>query len=254
MHFALNQKQTLEPRLGLNWKIQKNKTISLGIGKHSRIEQLSTYFLRLQQPDGSYYQPNKKLDITNAMHYVVSYDHYFNPNLHAKVEAYYQLLKDVPIVDDPTRNISMINSEYSMDTLVNKGKGQNLGVEITIEKFFSDNYYFMITTSIFDSKYKCLDGKWYDSRYDMGYVSNFIGGKEWKVGKSKKNILGLNGKFLLNGGQRDIPVLFDESRAKGETILEERDRWGDKVEEYYRLDIGVSYRDKQPKSGTYYFF
>jgi hypothetical protein len=37
-------------------------------------------------------------------------------------------------------------------------------------------------------------------------VFNVLGGKEWKVGRNKNNILGLNGKFCFMGGEWLNPI------------------------------------------------
>ena len=38
--------------------------------------------------------------------------------------------------------------------LVNKGTGSNTGIEFTVEKFLSKNYYLLATGSLFEGKYK----------------------------------------------------------------------------------------------------
>lgn len=38
--------------------------------------------------------------------------------------------------------------------LQNTGSGRDSGVELTIEKFFSKGYYGLMTTSLYESKYK----------------------------------------------------------------------------------------------------
>ena len=46
----------------------------------------------------------------------------------------------------------------SVDSMVNEGTGYNYGLELTVEKFLSRNYYVLLTGSLFDSKYKGYDG------------------------------------------------------------------------------------------------
>ena len=123
------------------------------------------------------------------------------------------------------------------DTLANIGKGRNYGVEITLQKYFSNNYYFMITSSIFDSKYKPADGQWYNTRYNINYVNNFVGGKEFKWGDHK--MIGLNGKIIWTGGKRITPIDLDSSIDKGETVYQTNDLWSNQAKDYFRLDLGI---------------
>ena len=54
----------------------------------------------------------------------------------------------------------------------NKGEGTNYGLEFTLEKFYSKGYYFLFTTSLFDSKYKGSDGNKRNTRFNGNYVFN----------------------------------------------------------------------------------
>ena len=87
-----------------------------------------------------------------------SYDYNISTSLHLKTEVYYQKLTNVP-VETSSSGFSLLNEgagfgEEKKDSLVNNGKGKNMGVEFTLEKYFTKGSYFLITTSLFDSKYK----------------------------------------------------------------------------------------------------
>jgi len=93
-----------------------------------------------------------------------------------------------------------------------------------LERYLSNGFYYLLTGSIFDSKYKGGDGVWRNSRFNRNYVVNALVGKEWKVGQSKQNTFSLNTRFTQQGGNRyspvDVPatlamerVAYDESRA-----------------------------------------
>ena len=84
----------------------------------------------------------------------------------------------------PGSYFSMINStgDYNKDSLVNSGKGRNIGIDITFEKFLTRQYYYLGTVSLFTSEYKGGDGIERDTRFNSGYVINLLGGKEWTDG------------------------------------------------------------------------
>ena len=96
----------------------------------------------------------------------------------------------------------------------------------------------MITGSLFESKFTPINGVEYDTRFNGNYQMNVLGGKEIKVGKAKKNILGMNAKFIVAGGNRYTPVDFEASKAEGEAVYLRDQTFAEKAGTYYRFDIG----------------
>ncbi len=157
MHFALNDNASLEPRAGLRWEFTARQALNLGFGIHSRLDPLVNYFATFRS-EGSVVpeQPNRQLELTKARHYVIGYENRLRKDLHLKVEVYYQQLYDVPIgfaggYDAPWYStFSMINYEEGIVSvpLRNDGTGQNSGVDLTLEKFFTRQYYFMLIVRV----------------------------------------------------------------------------------------------------------
>src|SRR5688572_4308813 len=144
MLFLLNDDYSLEPRLGLKWQAGTKSAFSYGFGLHSRAEPISVYFSQLTATDGTTSTPNKKLALTKAMHHVVGYDLSIRQDLRIKVEAYYQYLYDVQVSARPGSTYSRLNNEHGIpdSTLTINGKSNNKGIQVTFEKYYSDNYYF----------------------------------------------------------------------------------------------------------------
>jgi hypothetical protein len=256
MYFNLNGSSSLEPRLGARWAFAPQQTLSFGFGVHSRLDPLVNYFASFRTDENaSYTQPNKNLDLTKSRHYVLGYERTLSDDLRLKVETYYQQLYDVPIGLPEGSDIpwyaaySLINYQEGVVDfpLVNNGTGRNYGVEFTVEKFFTRNYYFMLTTSLFESKYTPLNGEEYNSRFNGNHVVNFLGGKEFKVGRNKNNVLGLNLRVLWAGGNRYTPVDIPASQESGQTVHDWSQPYGAQVPDYFRPDIRVSYRWNRPK-------
>ena len=111
--------------------------------------------------------------------------------LRVKVELYYQDLYDIPVSSDQNSTGSGINYTFGFTTVevVSGGTAQNLGAEFTLEKFFSKNYYYLFTASLFDSYYTSTSGKKFRTDYANNYLFNLLGGKEFKVGKKKRNLI-----------------------------------------------------------------
>ncbi len=247
MYFSLNQKSSIEPRAGISWKFAPKQSLSFGFGLHSRIEKLSTYFAMVLLSDGTFSRPNLDLDLTKAAHYVLSYDYMLGNDYHIKAELYYQDLYQIPVATNTQSTISPINGREINDSLSTTGMGENYGLELTIEKFFTNDFYFLITSSLFDSKYKASDGNWYSTKYDVGFANNFVGGKEFKVGKNKNNLLGLNARFIWSGGKRDTPVDLEKSLAEGYPVYDVKKTYAKQYDDYFRMDFGISYRVNKPK-------
>ena len=96
--------------------------------------------------------------MSRAHHFVASYEKMIGKDILFKAEAYYQYISNLPVPTNPDKYWSPIFGGLDPnDTLANIGKGRNYGLEITLQKFFSNNYYFLVTSSLFDSKYKPAD-------------------------------------------------------------------------------------------------
>lgn len=250
MYFQLNDNYSIEPRLGVQWKFTEGQSLSFGAGVHSRLEDMSIYMGREQQEDGTYIQHNRDLELTKAIHYVVGYDRMLNEHLHLKTELYYQYLYDVPVENDITSSVSAINAGagFTTEDFVNDGTAHNLGAELTLERFFSERFYYMFTGSVFDSKYKPKDGRTYNSRYNANYRFSLLGGKEFAMGKSAKNFLGVNLKGIWSGGNRYSPIDLEASRNSGEEEIIENMRFSKRAPDYLRLDLTTSYRINKTKA------
>lgn len=160
-YFNLNKQNLIEPRAGLRYEVGRSKWINAGFGMHSATHDLWVYSAKASRANGSQYQPNKKLGMTRSIHYVLGYEQMVTSSLRVKAEVYYQDLFDVPIIDSANSAFSGIYSfDGYVDTpLKNKGTGHNYGAEITVEKYFTNNWFMMATSSIYQSKYVGGDGK-----------------------------------------------------------------------------------------------
>lgn len=250
-NFLLNGEQVLEPRASARLQVFPGQYLTAGYGQHSRLESMLTYFAKKTLDDGSTILPNKDIGMTKAHHYVVGYENRISPNVNLKIEAYYQHLFDIPVENDVNSTFSTINAydSYTERNLVNEGEGRNYGIELTIERFFSDGFYYMLTGSLYESKFKALDGKEHNTAWNGNYASNFLFGKEWKVGKAAKNkTFGVSSKIMLLGGNRINPILLDESIAAERTVRDWETPYSVKGDDIFQANLSVSYRRNRPKT------
>lgn len=256
MNVLLNNKSTLEGRLALNWKLNSSNSIHLGYGNHSTMPSIHNYFAKVEQEDGSIMEPNRDLDLLKAHHYVLGYEKRFSENIMVKAEIYYQRLYNLPVENNDTSYFATINEglEFRYVDLVNKGTGKNYGIELTLERFFNNNYYYLINGSLFSSKYKSLEGVERNTQYNSNYLINFLCGKEYEnLGKNRNRTLSLNAKVFFSGGKKIIPLLRD-SEGNLEVDPENNKYWDyekayeDKIENLYQITLSASHKWNKPKA------
>lgn len=210
-YFLLSKDLTVEPRASLKWQPNHRNSVSVGYGLHSMVEKLDAYFLR----DASGNLVNKDLGLSKAHHLMGTYMFKFTDNLNARVNVYYQYGFDTPVgIDGSTYCTVNRLFSYVDEPLVNRGNTRNYGTDITLEQYMSHGFFGQINATFCKSEYRGLDKKWRNQMYDRGYVFKVLAGKEWVIGKSKKNILNVSAKYTLQGGLRHTPIDIDAIKAQ----------------------------------------
>lgn len=246
-HFALSGDNSLEPRLGLSIGLAKEQRITFGFGLHSRNENLPVYFVEHVLPDSSIHRPNLGLKMTRSTHYIMGYEKMFGSDLQLKSEVYYQSIHNLPVPTNPDKYWAPIYGGVNRgDTLANIGKGRNYGLELTLQKFFTRSYYFLISSSLFDSKYKPADGKWYDTKFNLGFINNAVGGKEFMWGTNR--MVGLNLRLIWSGGRRILTVDLPASVEQGQPVYKDYDLFSEQARDYFRIDFGLKLHFFREKS------
>ena len=208
MWFNLNNQVLVEPRVSMQYKTSPSSTLSIAYALNSRKETIDTYFVTMQDPTkaSAIYNPNEDLGLTRSHYISASFAQRLGENAMLKIEPYWQWLFDVPVEKGTTYSVINHNLFYQDRALVNEGVGRNYGIDFTLERYLKDGFYGMLTATVFKSEYRDAQGEWHHTRHDRGYITNILGGKEWMVGKSHKNVLGVNGRLTLMGGDRYTPM------------------------------------------------
>jgi hypothetical protein len=210
---------------------------------HSQMQPTYIYLHQVKQSNGSYVLHNKNLDLTHSQHFVMGYDNAISAGMRLKMEVYYQLLSNIP-VDTFRSSFSLLNqgstfSRFFPGALENSGTGTNYGAEITLEKFFSKSYFFMITGSFYDSKYKGKDGVERNTDFNGTFAANTLIGKEFELAKTDKRhtVLSTGAKVTWAGGKRYSPADTVASRYAGELVEVDSLRNSLQFHNYFRLDL-----------------
>ena len=240
--FELNQSKAIEPRMAISIDNHSGGRFGVGIGWHSRIEPISTYLFKKYIANGNFFQPNKNIKPSQAIHQVVSYDQRIGENTRLKVEAYIQNINQVPIDTAMNGLFSLVNytSGIPNQVLENTGKGINKGIELTLERFLADNFYYLVTASLFDSKFQNKDLVWRNTQFNNLFAGNILVGKDFQLAKQKS--LSVNLRYLLRGGNRYTPINLAESIKRNTTVGIQSKAFESQYPNFERYDFSLAYR------------
>jgi hypothetical protein len=262
-YLTLNNHYSIEPRASLRYQVRNNQVLSLSYGVHSQMQPTYIYFAvpdsivsnGVLVPNVDKKQTNRDLDFSKAQHAVLGYDFFASKYLKLKTELYYQYLWNIPVYVLPS-SVSLINRGstftrfFPMYTMINYGTGYNYGLELTAEKLFHKHYFFMVSGSLYNSKYSGSDGVVHNTDFNGNYMLNVLGGLEYNVGKSGRNILSFGTKFTYGGGKRYSPVNLAASNAIMDVVAKNDSVNSKQFSPYNRLDFRVSYKINYKKTGV----
>lgn len=243
-YMTLNNSWSVEPRFSIKYQLARNQSLAFATGLYS--EMLPIYQYYVQDSTGNQY--NKNLGLIHSYHAVLGYDVFLGKDIHIKLETYYEWLWNIP-VDTMSSSYSVMDEGSGFDQfypgkLVNKGLGQNYGLEGTFEKFFTHNWFIMFTGSLYNSLLTGSDGKWWNSDYNGKFIINLLGTKEFKWTKgARQNTIGIGGKITYAGG---LPyTLYDTTLSRlhqDDPVLQNNTRNQLHYPNYFRFDIKLNYK------------
>jgi hypothetical protein len=236
-HFSYNNTGSLEPRVNLSVATSAASNLQLAYSLMSQIQSPQVY--------GGL--GNTDLDLTKSHHFDLQFSQSLDRDLALKAGVFYQHLFDVPISMDAATPFSAINlmEDIAPDNLINEGTGENYGVDFTVEKLFFSRQHLMLGGSYYESFYTAADNMKRDTRFNGNYTFNGVYGKEWTKAERNRTI-NLSTRLLYLGGLRQSPINLGASQLAGETIYEFNDPFSEKLGDYFRLDVRLSFRKDKP--------
>jgi len=247
MLFTFNNRFSAEPRMGLKWSYRPGHSINFGFGVHGQLAPRMFYIVESETNPGNYDPLNQKLGFSKSNHYIISYNWLISENLRLKCETYLQHLYKIPVKKgNPAYSILNFGDSYFdqlpiIDSLVNAGTGNNYGIELTLEKFLDKGYYALMTTSLYESKYKGFDGIERNTAFNGNFILNALAGKELKIGKN--DFLSLNLKVTYAGSLRYVP--FEVEQVSTDYFVRNYDwskAYQNRRNDYFRLNGRIGYK------------
>lgn len=257
---TLNNQGVVEPRVGLRWEARPRHTFSLAYGLHSQMQSTYIYFAipdtlvrnGEKMANVQREEANRKLGFTRSQHFVAGYDFNVSKEFRIKFETYYQYLWNIPVYKIPS-GVSLVNQGatftrfFPLYEMENKGTGENYGVELTVEKFFSKRYFFLFSGSLFESKFKGSDGVTNNTDFNGNFATNLLAGYELPLGNNKKNSLSFGSKLTYAGGRRYSPVNVAASSKIYDIVPQEGQINSLQFPNYFRFDLRIAYKVNNKK-------
>lgn len=251
MYFTLNKNSwSLEPRFALNWYLGKRHKLSLGYGWHSKIQSFALLFYAPLEANGYNYS-NRELGPTRSHHVVLSYDVYLAKYWGIKANVYAQYNNNIAVQQQPSSMSIANHGAFSLyPELTNwetTGESFGYGAELSVEKFFSHGYYGLVSGSYQRAFYRGSDMIWRNSAFDVQYIASTVMGKEFNIGKKKRNVIYADLRFNMHGGLPYTPIDLEASRLAGAEVLDENRAYSERLGIYKRIDIRIGARFNQRK-------
>lgn len=246
-YYSLNKDYSVEPRLGFQWKMFSSLSLGVSTGLYSQFQPLPIYFY---EDEGKLVNYNVKM--SRSWQSVFSIDKKISSGLRARTEIYYQYLFDIPVIPQiPEQSIINLGDDYNNKWdyyFENKGKGYNYGIEFTLEKFFEGSWYLAFTSSLYESKYKALDGILRNTKFNGNYAMNLVLGYEFKL--SRRSIMSTNVKVAYIGNKRYTP----STSKNGFDIEYEYSKINSlKLPNYFRTDFNINVKTNYTHTSVEFF-
>ena len=244
LYFSYNSTTSFEPTAQLQWSLGNNQRLGAGYSKSSQRQLPEVYGLE----SGSLAE-NQLLELTKSHQSSLWYEKIWNTT-RIKVEAYSQFLFDVPIAKNEANSFSTLNTfeEIINQVLVNEGTGTNYGIELSAQKYFSDNSFWLSNLSLFDATYKGSDGIKRDTRFNGNYIFNAAYGREFPYSKKGKDmILGVNLHATIAGGLRETPIDATASALAQRTVFDTQAAFTLQQNTFFKTDLRIYWKRNRKK-------
>ncbi|MAT54825.1 MAG: TonB-dependent receptor [Saprospirales bacterium] len=227
-----NGEASLEPRLQAIYHLGAADRIRLAYGLHSQQQVLPVY-LADSQSDAP---------LLKAHHFSLAWQRQWSDAFSMQLELARQDLFDVPVALSVNNPFSVLNitDEWEVDNqkLTFEGSGRNYSLELTLQRYMNEDFYFLLAGSLMRSRYKAADGVERPTRFDSRHTLNFTAGKEFKKQKGDKlRTRGVNLRAVWLGGLPETPVDVPASQLAGTTVYDHSRTNTLRQADYYRLDL-----------------
>ncbi len=225
-YFSYTGKTTYSPRSTIILNISDRTSLSASLG----IFKQNLPLLLLYQNE-----KNKELEDPSTLQYSLGLNHIFGDSIKLNVEAYYKKYEHFP-VDPQQQSLCLLDNIFGFslfgdNPLSDKGKASSYGVEFTLQKKLKEKLYGMISGSLFSTRYRDLNGKWYNRIFDNRYIFAIQGG--YKPNQKWEFSL----KWTIAGGRPYTPFDITLSEQANSGIFDQAQINSKRMPAYHSLNL-----------------
>lgn len=217
-----------EPRLGLSYAVTEELTLKANAGiVHQELPLIVLSggdFNDLKQPE--------------ALHAGIGLEYRLWDDTRLTLEGYTKQYSSLPVdPDDPTLSVvdqSVFSQRFSNHQhLESIGRAETHGVEIMLQKKMAQNFYGLVSASLFHCTYRDGLGVWRSRIYDNRYIFSVIGGYKpegtWEYGI----------RWSYAGGAPYTPFDALASSRADAGIIDQTKIYGERYPAYHCLNLRV---------------
>jgi outer membrane receptor protein involved in Fe transport len=135
--------------------------------------------------------------------------------------------------------------------LLNSGTGINRGLDLSLQKYITDDFFFLLAGSLYRSENKMnfpnwtKRNAWSSTRFDGRHTLNLTAGREFAKQKNGKTIInGISSRVAWLGGFREPLIDLVASKEVGYTVYQKTEistiqtvAYSEKLDDYFRIDL-----------------
>lgn len=182
-------------------------------------------------------EENRQLDPIRSEHLVVSTAYYPQPDVRLSLEGYWKGYESYPVSTQfPELTLANTGTDYGVAQLLfpmtSDGTGESRGIEFSVQKKYTGDWYGQFSYSLADSEHAALDGVTRPAAFDIRHTFSVFGGTalgDWLV----------SGKFTYASGRPYTPFLVGPSQAQNRGIFDLAQTNAARSPDYQRLDLRV---------------
>jgi hypothetical protein len=226
-------------RYGYTAQTRVSPRAGAGVRLSDRVSWQSSWGIYYQQTSPlllAAFPGNNTIDPLRADHYVTGIVFRPDNSLRLTAEGYWKEYRDYPVASQfPEVTLANIGDTFdvreSLFPLTSQGKGRAVGVELALEKQFTDRWFAQANLAFSKTRHAGLDGVMRPGAFDYPFVANFVGGyrltDRWELAL----------RFAYLTGRPYTPYDETASAAQHRGIYDLARINGLRAADYLRIDI-----------------
>lgn len=228
-NYSILQQTRFSPRAGLSVRLTEKLSWRSSFGSYYQ----QPFFLFL----AAFPETQNALPF-RADHYVTGFSYVVSPTFRITLEGYRKMYRDYPAARDiPQLSFANLGDTFDVREillpLAPGGRGRAQGVELFLERKFTDRWFGQANFAASQARHAGLDGVLRPGSFDYPFVANFVGGyrlaKHWEVSL----------RFAYLSGRPFTPFNETLSREQRRAVFDLERVNAERLPDYIRTDFRI---------------